>query len=104
MTDIFKNTPPRPWEVRRVANIFAEGGEFAAFSANNNPDTARLIVTAVNAYEPMLTALGTIVAIMGNVDHSRGGGHNAAKLYGDMLMDCKAVAQNAIALAKGEQS
>jgi hypothetical protein len=37
-------------------------------------------------------ALRTIVQLLGNVDHSRGGGENTARVYGGMLEDIRTIA------------
>ena len=47
----------------------------------------------------LLRALQTIASIIGNVDHSRGGGANAASMYGEMLNDIRAIAHDAAAKA-----
>jgi hypothetical protein len=45
-------------------------------------------------------ALATISAMTGNVDHSKGGGSHAAKMYGEMLMDIRACADAALTQGK----
>jgi hypothetical protein len=49
----------------------------------------------------MLAALEVIKALIGNVDHSKGGGENSARLYGQMLNDFRDIASAAITKAKG---
>lgn len=58
---------------------------------------ARLIAAAPE----LLAALSAITTLMGNVDHSRGGGENTARLYGGMLESIREVAGAAIAKAEG---
>lgn len=40
--------------------------------------------------------LKSIIGLMGNVDHSKGGGENAARLYGGMLMGIKDYSQKTL--------
>jgi hypothetical protein len=49
----------------------------------------------------MLEALKDITSLLGNVDHSRGGGENTARLYGGMLESIRELAGAAIAKAEG---
>lgn len=60
---------------------------------------AAYIVHCVNSHaslveenKRMRAKLGTIEALIGNVDHSRGGGENTARMYGEMLNDIRAIA------------
>lgn len=46
-----------------------------------------------------LALANLIVALTGNVDHSRGGGENTARLYGGMLNDIRDAAHKLIARA-----
>ena len=75
------------------------------------PPAAVMIATALDnqaqhmaradAFAGMLTALNTVAAIIGNVQH-KGGGSNSAKMYADMLNDIRSIAQPAVAAATAE--
>jgi hypothetical protein len=45
-----------------------------------------------NSENEAITTLKTIVGLIGNVDHSKGNGGNAAKMRGDLLNDIRAMA------------
>ncbi len=47
---------------------------------------------------PSKTALQTILALLGNVDHSVGNGERSAKMRGDKLNDIRLIAQEGIRL------
>lgn len=46
---------------------------------------AAFLVRAVNSHDELVATLTAIKTIIGNVDYSRGGGENTARLYGEML-------------------
>lgn len=48
--------------------------------------------------------LEAIRALLGNVDHSVGGGSNTARMYGQMLNDIRGLADSGLSCAELEQS
>lgn len=78
-----QHRPAGPIEIRRI--------EIEAVEA----------IAAELAAPDMYEALAAILGLLGNVDHSKGGGENAARLYGGMLMSIKELASPALAKAEG---
>lgn len=46
-------------------------------------------------------ALRSITSLIGNVDHSKGGGENTARVYGEMLNDIRGIADFAVCNTNG---
>lgn len=76
MTDIFKDATPRPWSAADKGDyedfdgtgIVILGDDRRIAVVQGVEANAALIVTAVNAYEPMLEALLDAFAILDNVE------------------------------------
>lgn len=58
-------------------------------------------IQAIVALPDLLTACKTILALIGNVDHSTGNGARSAKMRGDLLNSIREIARNAAAKAEG---
>lgn len=75
------------------------------FEHNPFKDTEAEAIAAWNkrAIEGVLVgALEDITVVIGNVDHSKGHGENAARMRGDMLNSIRDIAQTALKATKGE--
>jgi hypothetical protein len=108
MSDMLKDATARPWKVDAMNNVWS-GGKVAdvggASHAPVYPDitqeqraaNARLIVTAVNSYEPMLAALEGLEGILATAESNASGNFEWEYVSGKIN-----AARAAITQAKGE--
>lgn len=82
---------------RRPCIVDWPGFDGNEMSRRENEANAQLIADSPE----MLEALKGILSLLGNVDHSKGGGENTARLYGGMLESIREIASEVIAKAEG---
>lgn len=97
---------PGPWvlgdELEMMGGCLARAivgpGTFVGYALFYDEDDAVADANAhlIAAAPDMAEALAGMLSLLGNVDHSRGSGENAARLYGQMLNDFRGMATKAL--------
>jgi hypothetical protein len=54
--------------------------------------------------QTLVKALDSIVGLIGNIDHAKGHGDNAARMRGELLNDIRTIAATAVSDATDDQS